>query len=349
MRLNLRAAFACAFLFGSSTTLAQWWDPTDMTPPYLKGTPQAPKVVYNHNKVQSARQAINAAIWNNDFARVERMYDEFLSQNIRATDGTWLVESVQVTFDQLFQAGLEPQMAKVMESWQKAIPDSKLRPVIEAVRWQRLAWNARGGASGSATPGEAMTLFKERLVKAAQALDAAGEAGRQSPIWYWVALIVAGSSGRPDAQFDALFEEAVARFPSYQPLYYTRVNYLLPQWGGDFRRVDAFVAQSVARTAGAEGESFYAWIYTDLMLKHPRRDRFFEDTKATWPHMKKALDDLSRRYPENKTLYLAYACHMRDRDTTARLIQELGPSAQVDPFFDGVTIDTCKRFALQPV
>ena len=347
MRSKLLTAFAALLSIHSCVAFAQWWDPADMTPPYLKGTPQAPKIVYDYAKRRAARNAINAAIWNNEFAKIERMYDEFLSQKLRAADGTWLVEVVQTTFDTLFQATPE-QMTKVMEAWQKAIPDSKLRRVLEADRWQRFAWNARGGASASGTPGEAMQVFRERLGKAAQALEASAEVGKDSPIWYWVALIVAGSGGMPVAQFDALFDEAVAKFPSYQPLYYTRVNYLLPQWGGDYAQVEKFVDRAVKRTASTEGESLYAWIYADIAAKQRGRG-FFDESALSWPRMKKSFEDLVQRYPDanNKAQFLTFACRLRDKETTARLIGEMGNKAEVINTFDGVNLETCKRFALQ--
>lgn len=347
MRLISRA-FALSLSLASIGASAQWWDPTDMTPPYLKGTPAAQaKVVYNQAKKQTAGQVMNAAFWNGDFGKLERMYDEFLTQKVRAADGTWMVNEVQRTFDYMFSGIPEERAQKVMDTWQAAVPNSKLRPVVEAMRWQRMAWDARGGGSRGQTPDEAMKVFRQHLAHAAKALEASADVGKDSPIWYWVALIVAGSSGRPAAQFDALFEEAVSKFPSYQPLYYTRVNYMLPQWGGNYRQVDEFVAHSVTRTAQAEGESMYAWIYADLAYK---QSDLFEDSAVSWPHMRHAFDDLVKRYPDaiNKSRYLAFACHLRDRDTTARLLQEMGNRAEVYPLFNGVNVETCRRFALQP-
>jgi hypothetical protein len=348
MRSKHLTAFAALLSIHSCVAFAQWWDPADMTPPYLKGTPQAPKVVYDKMKIVAARSAISNAMWNGDFAKIERMHDEFVAQKIRATDGSWMVYFVQSTFDSTFMALPEERTTKVMEDWAKAMPASKLRPVIEALRWQRLAWNARGGSFASATPDEAMQVFRERLAKSARALEASAETGKESPIWYWVALIVAGSSGAPAAHFDALFEEAVTRFPAYQPLYQTRVNYLLPQWGGDYRQVDAFIDRAVTRTSSMEGESFYVWLYADLASKLRRRD-FFEESAISWPRMKRSFEDLVRRYPDayNKAQFLTFACRVRDKETTARLIGEMGKAAEVNNVFDGITLETCRRFALQ--
>lgn len=324
---------------------AQWWNPGDRTPPKLWGTPEAPKVTYTRLTVDYAATAANAAFWNDDFAKLDRMYDEFLRDGVRATDGTWLVESIGRAIANLDSAN-EDLVKKAFARWAVQSPQSKLRPVAEAVLWQARAWAARGGGYASSVPGESARIFQERLARATQALKDAEPEGKQSPLWYWVALIVAGSSGQPAAQFDGLFREAVDRFPLYQPLYYTRMNYLLPQWGGSYKAVDAFIRQSVDRTAEKEGDSFYAWLYLDVVRKHD--GDVFTDTLATWPAMKKAFEDMVARHPDawNKNVFATFACRVRDQETTARLLGELGTNARLGAWSPGVTTESCKRFAL---
>ena len=193
--------------------------------------------------------------------------------------------------------------------------------------------------------------IRDRLNKATQALESSQEVGKESPIWYWVALIVAGSSGRSAAEQDALFEQAVKRFPSYQPLYYTRMNYLLPQWGGSYDAVERFVRASVARTSEKEGSAFYAWLYVDLGngRKNLGGD-LFAVTKVSWPSMKKGFEDLVERYPadSNKNLFATYACRARDKETTGRLLTELGEKAKLGFAAQGISTESCRMFALTP-
>jgi hypothetical protein len=259
-----------------------------------------------------------------------------------------MVEAVQQALDNWFQARDESTAAKLLADWKQKVPDSKLQPVAVAEMWQRLAWNARAGRGAASMPGEMREIFRERLIKASRALEASSDPGRDSPIWYWVALIVAGSSGQAQAQFDALFEEAVAKFPTYLPLYLTRLNYYLPQWGGDFDKVDAFIERSVERTSASEGRSFYAWLYVDVAHKGYGDDAFFQVTRASWPRMRDAFEDMIARYPdvENKVLYATFACLARDREATARMLTMLPVDASLGGYARGISTDGCRRFAL---
>jgi len=327
---------------------AQWWNPSDPTPPKFRGTQFETKPVYDRRLFEAASLQVHAALEEGNFAKVDRMYGEFLASRQRTSDGSWLVEAVQQAIDNWFVAHDDSRIDRLFAEWKAKAPDSKLMPVAEADRWQRTAWKARAGrGAGSMTP-EIRELFRERMLKASRALEASAEVGRESPIWYWVALIVAGSSGRPEAQFDALFEEAVARFPTYQPLYLTRLNYYLPQWGGDFDKVDAFIRRSVQRTEAVDGKSFYAWLYLDVARKSGGDEEFFRVTRVSWPRMRESFDDMTRRYPDvwNKILFATFACLARDRETTARLLTEMPAEVHLGAYTQGISTDACRRFAL---
>jgi hypothetical protein len=334
---------AVALSLAISSAQAQWWNLNDHTPPKFRGTEFEPKVVYTHQVVTDASYSANAALWNDDFAKLDRMYDEFMGGNIRSIDGTWMVQALASIFE---QAGSSPVFDKTLERWADASPRSKLRPLAQAIRLQGDAWRARGGAYGSQVPGESMRIFRDRLLKASKSLADLEPDGKQSPLWYWVALIVAGSSGQPPGPFDALFDEAVGRFPLYQPLYYTRVNYLLPQWGGSYEAVDRFVKAAVARTSSQEGDAFYAWLYVDISSKVD--GDLFQETLVSWPRMKKGFEDMVARHPDlfNKSIYATFACRARDKETTARLLAELGPQARLGYRSPGITTESCRLFAL---
>lgn len=339
-RRIVSSVFSAALLFSAVPASAQWWNLNDHRPPKYWHMDPPLKVPYTHQVMLDEGYSANAAFWNGDFAKLDRMYDEMLKDGVRATDGTSMIQPFVAVFE---NAGSSPVFDKTMQNWAQVSPDSKLRPLAQAVRLEGDAWRARGGAYDS--PEESMKIFREKLAAATHALQQAEPEGRSSPIWYWVALIVAGSSERPAAQFDALFDEAAGRFPYYQPLYYTRANYLLPQWGGNWAAVDRFVNDSVARTSASEGDAFYAWIYVDVATKV--QGDLFENTLASWPRMKKGFEDMIARHPDvwNKNLYATWACRARDKETTARLLVELGKDAHLGAESAGIGTESCRRFA----
>lgn len=333
--------FSLLFATLSAPANAQWWNPADPIGPGKRGTVADPKVVYTSRLYDQAKMVSNAFLIDTKVAELERMYDEFMAENARSNDGRYMVQAIQDYVAGTMGAIDERKAANMFKAWEAKAPQSKLRPILLAVMHQAQAWKARGNASGSSAEGA--QLFRERLRLAAQTLAENEQAGKESPIWWWVSLIVAGSSGASPAQMDAIFEEAVKRFPTYQPLYYTRMNYLLPQWGGSAEAVQRFVDASVARTASAEGQAMYVWLYMDLAAKNCCGP---EDTSASWPRLKAAFDDLVARHPDtiNKNYYGTYACRARDRETTGRLLQELGSAASFWAV-SGITAEGCRRFA----
>ncbi|MCW5593967.1 MAG: hypothetical protein KIS74_17840 [Burkholderiales bacterium] len=344
-------AFCVAALAMGGPAQAQWWNPGPKPlPGNAPGSPQAPAepAAYDVPLYYKAGSATVTAIFNEDFAKPDRMHDEFLATGKRSTHGLFVVESLQYAWDNQFDTPEIGPMERTLAQWAKASPDSRLRRLVEAIKWQRQAWVARGGGYASSVPGEAMSVFRDRLARATKALDSAGPEGKASPIWYWVALIVAGSSGQPASAFDALYEEAAGRFPSYHTIHYTRMNYLLPQWGGSFDAVDDFVRKVVERTRESEGEAFYAWLYVDVARKTD--GDLFKVTRASWPRMKKGFEDMVARYPDawNRNLFATFACRARDKETTARLLTELGAAARLGQGSPGYTTESCRRFAFEP-
>ena len=151
------AVASLALLLGAPSLHAQWWNRADMTPPYLRGTPQAPKVALTPVLYNVARQEANGAFWNSDFKKLDRMYEEFVRDGARATDGIWMVEAIQNTFQGLFMSADEGMIQSYMASWEKSAPDSKLRPVLVAMLWEELAWKARGNEARSMVERESAT------------------------------------------------------------------------------------------------------------------------------------------------------------------------------------------------
>jgi len=348
--MQFRVLAGAAFLAATSLAAnAQWWN--SMRPrgnPIFRGTDVNEKVVYDRAMRDRAFMEANAALMEGNFEKIDRMYDDFMANGgVRRTDGGWMVESLQDLLGERCQVMDDAAERAVLARWAAARPDSRLRPAAEVIALQCQAWKARGGGYSNLVAEEGAKIFREKLRLAAKRLGETETAGKESPLWWWAALIVAGSSGMPSAQFDQMFAEATRRFPSYQPLYYTRVNYHLPQWGGSFTAVEEFARKSADATSEKEGQSMYAWIYVDLGRKVRN---LFGDSEVSWPRMKKAFEDLNARYPDdwNKNLFATFACRARDKETTGKLLLELGDKGSLGAYSDGITTEGCRRFASTP-
>ena len=105
----------------------------------------------------------------------------------------------------------------------------------------------------------------------------------------------------------------------------------------------------MVRTSEKDGKAFYAWLYVNAARK--TEGDFLEVTQASWPQMKLAFEDMVARHPHswNKNLYATFACRVRDKETTARLLTELADKASLGEDSPGITNESCRRFAFMKV
>lgn len=316
--------------------------------PATAETTASERTTYDHKAYGKAIGDIFREFNDDDYPALERRYRDYLASNARTTDGTWMVRSFQVAFETKFTTEPPGKIEKLFRDWKAQDPDSMLRPVAEAFAWQQRAWLARGSGCYPQRPSSARKAFNALLDRSAAALRQDEMRGKDSPLWHTVAMMVAGGQGRSAAELDALFDAAVNRFPTYVPIYAARMEFLLPDWGGDFERIDRFVRESVRRTAGSEGKGLYARLYMELGAGHPC-ERLFENSKAEWTEMKSSFEDILQRHPDvwNRNTFAAYACRARDVDTTARLLGELGPDTNLGGR-SGISNESCYRMIRPP-
>jgi len=303
--------------------------------------PAAPK--YDADAFQEAVNTIVKAFDTGDHAKLDSMHDEYLELLRKGGEGRRMLDAFAAVFEQYFRAEHREQLEKMFAAWKEAAPQSKLRPAAEGAMYRAFAWEARGAGAYSQVPEDARKKFRENLERATQVIEQGQAQGRETPLWYWTAITTGGAIGAPAAALDRFFQDGAARFPLYMPLYYARITFLMPQWGGDFGRVDSFIRAAVARTQATEGTTLYSILYADVMRSSPTPD-FFRNTRASWPLMKHALEDELALGMGDLDRYAAFACLARDRDTTRELIAELGDKLQLGTS-GPVSNDACKELA----
>jgi hypothetical protein len=343
-----RALVAALALCASGVAAAQWWDP---------GTPQrrppseprnSPYVYKRTADIGRASVQVQRALQAGDIAKVEKMHDEFLALQQAGGNGRWMMQSVGLAFDLALPAiAKDPaRLRSFLADLKERFPDSTLRPSLEASAWMASGWNHRGHGYASTVSPEAMKLFREDHARALAALQEGEARGKGSPLWYQAAMSIAGVTGQPPAVLDAIFEEGATRYPLDQRLYDTRLNFLLPQWGGSVEGVDAFIRRAVLRTQATEGTSLYATLYYRVRRGRPEKD-FFGGTKASWRTMRHAFEDgiVLEGDEEWLNTYGTFACIAEDHVTLRRLTALLGQRADFGMGLDGVSPEVCAEMA----
>jgi len=322
---------------------AQWWNPASPVAPgkwaLAEKTFQYTPAIY-----QDAVMVIEGAINQGDFAKLDRMHDEFLAMNVAGGKGRNMLAAFAEAGGGAFVGDTPDRYAKLFADWREKAPDSALRPALEARMWKEFAWKARGSGYGSEVPEESWKIFRERLLHTAKVLQEGETPGQKSPLWYVEAISTAGSIGQPPAVLDALFEQGASRFPNYIWLYQGRVNFLLPQWGGNYDRIDAFIRKAVAMTQRTDGTILYARLY-DYVHRFYDGDDFFHNTKASWPLMRHAFEDEVAQHEVDLNQFATYACIAEDKETTRLLLKALGARANLGIGMEGFSTEACMAMA----
>jgi hypothetical protein len=338
-----RVVAALLLLVAPALCDAQWWNPQSTIPPGKLGMPGY-TIQYDRRLQDQAVEAIVEAFHARDFAKLDRMHAEFLEMHRTGAPGSSLLEAFSTALTPVFMGGDRAAYQGFFDAWREAAPDSQLRPVAEGMSWWQQAWDARGHGFGSEVPPEAMRAFEADLGRAMQVLRDGEQAGRATPLWYWAVVSVAGSMGTGRAVMDRVFEEGATRLRLFMPLYDSRLNFLLPQWGGDFAAVDRFVRAAVLRTQATQGTTLYADLYAIVLERFIGND-FFRETRASWKLLQHAYEEQVARGKVDLNRYAAFACIARDRETTADLLSRLGDKANLGEGLDSFSTEACAELA----
>jgi hypothetical protein len=231
-----------------------------------------------------------------------------------------------------------------IEAMKKKNPQSPVAAAAEAQYWITLAWDARGSGYYSTVTPDGEKLFRERLLKAERILLESKHYASSMPFWYAQMVEVQGLLGRPEEALDKTFYEGAEKFRTYYPLYFVRVNFLSPKWGGNWAAVDKLVTSSVKLTNASEGNSMYARLYWALWRRPPEGARLFGNTRASWPKMKKGFEDLMERHPKSKwnlNNFAKFACTAEDKKTFLVLRKQIADSVVHDAWTENPSLDLC--------
>ena len=331
-----RAAFI-AVAAAPVASLAQWWNPAHAA----LTEKLRPPVEYDKRLEQQALQVVFEAVTRGDHAKLDGMHDEFVDMHRADGPGLRLVYQIRPGLKMAFN---DPSMRKrvetLFEDWRQASPESRLRPVAEANYHESLAWRARGSGYASTVSDEGWKTFRSEMERAVRILDEGRATAGESPLWYESALSVGGASGASARALDKVLDEGAAKFPSYGPLYATRLHYLLPQWGGEYRTIDRFIRAVVMRTQARWGTTLYSDLYTQVLQSYSGDD-FFRETSASWPILRHAFEEQVARGAADLNRYATFACVARDRETTARLLSQLGDKANLGHDIEGFSSEAC--------
>lgn len=289
--------------------------------------------------------------WSNA-NQLERMVDEWNVATCVLGDGRPRMSALEAGLNLAFKTagGWNKSQARI-QNLKENFKEKPYVALAEAKYWIDYAWDARGtGYSSSVTP-DGWRLFRERLETAERVLINSKYYAGNLPGWYDMMIEVQSLLGRPPEVRDKVFLEGVKKYKTYYPTYFTMLLHLSPKWGGNWEMVDAFVKSALENTRSVDGETLYARLYWVVYNSLPEGGRLFQDTRASWPKMKKGFEDLMARHPASKwnlNNFAKFACVAGDKKTFLALRRKMGGEIFGGAWSRGTTLELCEaKFGYQ--
>ncbi|MGX5803689.1 DUF4034 domain-containing protein [Bradyrhizobium sp. Arg314] len=226
------------------------------------------------------------------------------------------------TFDVVPDAAFEQRRA-LLEAWRKAKPYSNAPRVSLALLWRNYAWQARGHDEVDHTSRAQFQGFAERLIKEAGVLY---NVPRTDPEVYETLLSLARDLGARRPQLDALYREAVAKYPGYLPIYVLRANVLQPKWYGAPGELKEYADSLLQEPGGDLGRMTYSLVAVQQFNVYAFAE-LFKKTELNWPDVKSGFELRERLYGfsnDDWNMYLYLACAAGDRATAKEAAQHVG-------------------------
>jgi hypothetical protein len=288
---------------------------------------QLPELQAREAIAGSARANFDA----NRFNDLDHEMAGYVDGKVRTSSGLWasniyykgVLQAFKTAQDDATEADWDALDARTL-AWAKHNPGSSLARIVHAEVIIDRAWRIRGYGYANTVPAGSWEPFHAGLRKAEDYLLGEKAVADKVPEYYIVLSEIARGEGKPRGEVDALLAECERRFPGYYPMYFSVLEYLLPQWNGDMDAIEDFALDAVRRTQGTEGRSMYARIYWSLAQNEEYEGAIFAVTKVQWPLMKAGFEDIVARYPDqwNYQNFARFACRASDDETLAELLAE---------------------------
>ena len=127
-----------------------------------------------------------------------------------------------------------------------------------------------------------------------------------------------------EAEYEALFQEAVKQEPSYYFYYFSKANFYQSRWYGNKQKLMEFVDESVAATFATEGYTLYSRIYWSAQREFG--NSLFQPGNVDWTKMKQGFEFINEKYPDsmwNQNAFAYFSCLAQDKVSTAKALKKI--------------------------
>ena len=300
----------------------------------------------------SIKSEVVAFMRKEEFSKLELLSNTYRSSQARTSSGVWKLTMFYEGISSGFDVDRKDDAfwftwEKFAKKWVELYPKSATARLASARMLLNRGWSYRGPGYANAVEPQNWKPFHEYTQKARSYLETYKEIASDDPYWYNMMAVIAYQQSWPEVEFSKLMHEGLERYPSFYQIYFEAMNYYAPKWGGDAALIEKFAREALDRTKLTEGFGMYARIYwAASQLQY--HERLFIDSMADWSVMKRGIDDVLGKYPDewNVNNFAKLACLAHDKAKTAELINRINASPLVQAWGSKSIFQACRNWAL---
>ena len=304
----------------------------------LAASPSAPATTPHSEFVERGRfkNEVSKFLLNRNVAELESLGRRLIWEDPRYRSGISMLVDFYFAFEPMDNergpASPEDRRA-TFEKWAEIAPGSHWPKVGMAVVEFSLARKVRGERVARETTPEQLAGHREHVERALKWAKKAMADRPHDPELYALLLRLCQRSGCPREDADALVANAIKINPTYDGIYSTMANYLLPQWNGSADELVEF-GEKAADGNEAVGDIAYVRVATVALMS--AQDKLRSDfPRLSWNRIRTGLKKIEDKYPgSSRTSYLLarFAEVYGDREAAHKAFEKLGdtfgPDAQ---------------------
>lgn len=289
-------------------------------------------------------------LFKRDYANLDKLAADFRDKNALASDGQPKLMGFYAGLSKSDTTCRGPEESDgqwewyrgLLSAWSKAVPDSFAAKLALAKFEAAYAWKARGSGYASTVTEAGWIQFRKRMSNARQMLEELAPMATNEPEWYASMLNIAVAQGWEAEKFDALYQQAIKKFPYYLQLYFIKGSFYSAKWHGSKTEFKAFVEEAVKATESQWGQTMYArlhWSESDNFM--------FKNGKTDWRRMRLGFEKMLKDFPDNWNLnnFAKFACMAGDWKTLGQQLDLIGNNAVIGAWGDTEYFIACKSFS----
>lgn len=192
-----------------------------------------------------------------------------------------------------------------MEQWVAAKPDSAVARLLRGRSYYQEAWRLRGSRQAGDTTSANWENYRHYMSLALEDISQAHLSQLSLPQIPEYLLAILTSLGDKQNVHRQAFQQAIAQYPDYYPLYRERFRYLLPFWSGSWEELKAF-----ARETSKKGPPYS--VFAPAALATYARNAGVDagtylNQPEVWKEIAEGYKEAMDAYPQNTRWLIGFA------------------------------------------